>query len=127
MDSRQDASLNTTLDRLEAWAIARDVTPEVAREARNATKRVLSRSAAPRWGQAEERRAEAYFSAVLRRRAVRRGQPPRAAARFVVAAIVEDLRASGRDGEAIWDQLERGWSDRFPCDVLEEYRLRLCG
>ncbi len=55
------------------------------------------------------------------------GSRPAAAARFVVAAVVEDLRASGRDGEAIWDQLQRGWSDSVPEDVLEEYRLRLCG
>jgi hypothetical protein len=127
MDIHDTETLAQTLDRLVSEARARDVSSEVALEARKATERVLRRSITGPPGLAEQRRAEAYFSAVVRRRAVRRGQPARGAARFVVAAIVEDLRASGRDGAAIWDQLQRGWSDSVPEDVLEEYRLRLCG
>jgi len=128
MEAHVSPTLAATLDRLVVQALACDISPEVAREARKATARVLRRSVLTGpLNDSEERRAEAYFSAVVRRRAVRRGQPARGAARFVVAAVVEDLRASGRDGEAIWDQLQRGWSDSVPHDVLEEYRLRLCG
>jgi hypothetical protein len=127
METHRTVSLAETLDRLASEARARDASPEVAAEARRATARALRRPLAGRLTASEERRAAAYFSAVVRRRAVRRGQPGRGAARFVVAAVVEDLRASGRDGEAIWDQLQRGWSDSVPHDVLEEYRLTLCG
>ncbi len=126
MHGRYASMLEATLRRLETQAIGRDVSPEVAQEARVATARALSRHAGS-WSASDERRAQAYFSAVVRRHAVRRGQPARGAARFVLASIVEDLRASGRDGEAIWDQLQRGWSDSVPGDMLEEYRLKLCG
>jgi hypothetical protein len=127
MESRYAEGLEAALIRLENQAVERDVAREVAADARSATARVLGRSAARVWRPSDERRAQAYFSAVVRRKAVRRGQPARGAARFVIAAIVEDLRASGRDGEAIWDQLQRGWGDSVPGEVLEEYRLRLCG
>jgi hypothetical protein len=127
MENHNAGTLAGTLDRLESLAVARDATPEVAEEARKATARMLGRSMRGPLRPPEARRAEAYFWAVVRRHAVRRGQPARGAARFVVAAVVEDLRASGRDGEAIWDQLQRGWGDSVPHDVLEEYRLRLCG
>jgi len=127
VETRSVGTLEGTLDRLVSLAIDRDASPEVAHEARKATQRMLRRPVSSRLSTAEERRVQAYFSAVVRRRAVRRGEPARGAARFVVAAVVEDLRASGRDGEAIWDQLQRGWSDSVPPDVLEEYRLRLCG
>ncbi|MEI7814171.1 MAG: hypothetical protein WCJ13_05215 [Coriobacteriia bacterium] len=127
METRSAATFATMLDRFVSQALARDVSPQVAEEARRVTGRVLGRSLAGPLSASQERRAQAYFSAVVRRRAVRAGQPARGAVRFVVAAVVEDLRASGRDGEAIWDQLQRGWSDSVPHDVLEEYRLRLCG
>jgi hypothetical protein len=127
MESLSVGTLAGALDRLVSGAVARDISPEVAQEARRATERRLRRSSTDQLSLSEERRAEAYFSAVVRRRAVRRGQPARGAARFVLAAVVEDLRRSGRDSEAVWDQLQRGWSDSVPHDVLEEYRLRLCG
>jgi len=127
MESHSAGSLGRTLDRLVARAVARDVSPEVAQEARRTTARVMSRSISGALTVAQERRVEAYFSAVVRRRAVRRGQPVRGAARFVVAAVVADLQESGRDGDEIWDHLRRGWGDSVPQDVLEEYRLRLCG
>jgi hypothetical protein len=73
------------------------------------------------------RRAEAYFSAVVRRRTVRGSAGPRATARLIASAVVEDLLETGRDGATVWRELERGWSERLPEDVLEEYRLRLCG
>ena len=120
------SSFSGLLSHLAAQAIARDVTPEVAEEARRATERGVRVPAGPVSPQTQ-RRAEAYFSAVIRRRAVRRHGSARAAARFVVASVVEDLRSTGRSGADIWDELERGWSQRVPGDVLEEYRLRLCG
>ncbi len=93
--------------------------------ARTATVRKFGRDTT--LGPREQMRARAYFDAVIRRRSVRRGQPARAAAHYVAAAVVEDLRAAGRDGRAIWAELDRGWRDSVPSDVLEEYRLRLCG
>lgn len=127
METHSTGSLDRTLDRLVERAIARDISPGVAHEARRATARVIGRSITGSPSIAQHRRAEAYFSAVVRRRAVRKGQPARGAARFVIAAVVADLRASGRDGEAIWEQLQRGWSDSVPQDLMEEYRLTLCG
>jgi len=126
MDSNTARTFPQLLDHLVEQSLLRDVSPEAAQSARAATERGLRLPSGP-LSAAGTRRAEAYFTAVLRRQAVRRGQPARGAARFVVAAVVEDLRASGRDGKAIWDQLNRGWSDSVPQDVLEEYRLRLCG
>ena len=120
------SSFSQLLTRLAEQAVARDVSPEIAEEARRATERGLRAPAGPVSPQTQ-RRAEAYFSAVLRRRAVRRHGSPRAAARFVVASVVEDLRSTGRSSADIWDELQRGWAQRVPGDVLEEYRLRLCG
>lgn len=72
-------------------------------------------------------RIEAYFSEVVRRRTMRGAAGPRAVARVVAAAVVADLRETGRDGAAIFDHLRRGWGERIPEDVMEEYRLALCG
>lgn len=72
-------------------------------------------------------RIEAYYSEVVRRRTMRGAAGPRAVSRVVAAAVVADLRQTGRDGGAIFDHLCRGWSERIPADVLEEYRVRLCG
>ncbi|MDR3685763.1 MAG: hypothetical protein P4L93_02225 [Coriobacteriia bacterium] len=120
------SSFTQLLTRLAEEAIARDVLPEVAEEALRATRQGVRVPAGPVSPQTA-RRTEAYFSAVVRRRSVRRQGSPRAAARFVVATVVEDLRSSGRSGTDIWDELERGWAKQVPVDVLEEYRLRLCG
>jgi hypothetical protein len=114
------------LDQLVADAVSRDVPPQIAEQARRATAKAVqapSGAVSPQ----TRRRAEAYFAAVVRRRVVRRSASPRAAARFVVATIVEDLRSTGRSGADIWDELQRGWTERVPNDVLEEYRLKLCG
>ena len=121
-------TLREVIDELAAQAVKRDIPPEVAEEARRATTglRVPRGPVTPQ----TRRRIDAelaYFSAVVRRRVVRRSAAPRAAARFVVASVVEDLRSTGRTSADIWDELERGWAQRIPGDVLEEYRLRLCG
>ena len=119
-------TLCQVIDELVAEAVRGDVPPEVAEEARRATARGIRAPGGPVTPQTR-RRVEAYFSAVVRRRVVRRSSAPRAAARFVVASVVDDLRSTGRTSADIWDELQRGWAQRIPGDVLEEYRLRLCG
>ena len=119
-------TLCQVIDELVAEAVRGDVPPKVAEEARRATVRGVKTPSGPVTPQTR-RRIEAYFSAVVRRRVVRRSSAPRAAARFVVASVVDDLRSTGRTSADIWDELQRGWAQRIPGDVLEEYRLRLCG
>ena len=119
-------TLCQVIDELVAEAARGDIPPEVAEEARRATARGVKAPSGPVTPQTR-RRIEAYFSAVVRRRVVRRSSAPRAAARFVVASVVDDLRSTGRTSADIWDELQRGWAQRIPGDVLEEYRLRLCG
>jgi len=112
---------------LESQAREQDIPADLAREIAAGTVRALGLQ---QWRQAttrDRRRAEAYFAEVVRRRTVRGSAGSRAVSRMVAAAVVEDLRQTGRDGRAVFDQLTRGWSDRIPADVLEEYRLRLCG
>ena len=119
-------TLCQVIDELVAEAVRGDVPPKVAEEARRATVRGVKAPSGLVTPQTR-RRIEAYFSAVVRRRVVRRSSAPRAAARFVVASVVDDLRSTGRTSADIWDELQRGWAQRIPGDVLEEYRLRLCG
>ena len=124
-DSMKADTLEDVLAALVARARLRDVPTQVAEEARAATRRALGGRGGPLTAQAR-RRASAYFSAVVRRRVWRRGNPPRAAARLVVESVVADLRATGRCGADIWDELQRGWAQRVPGDVLDEYRAELC-
>ena len=118
--------LSVLLSGLIAEAVERDVAPQVAQRAADVTRRAVKIPSGPMSPQSI-RRVEAYFGSVVRRASVRRRSAPRAASRFVVAAIVADLRSAGRTGLDIWSELERGWSASIPADVLEEYRLRLCG
>ena len=122
-----ECTLCSVLDELVNRAMHADVAHAVALRARVATQRALGFGLGDTLSTKQRRRAEAYFSAVVRRHTVRGSAGPRATARFVAAAVVEDLRQSGREGSAIWQELERGWRERIPADVLEEYRLRLCG
>jgi len=126
MEKTEALSFSQLLDAQVGAAMARDVPAEVAEAARRATARGVRPPDGPATPQTR-RRVEAYFSAVVRRRVVRRNIAPRASARFVVASVVEDLRSTGRSGIDIWDELQRGWAQRIPGEVLEEYRLRLCG
>lgn len=96
---------------------------DVVTAASAATRRAL-RTARP--GAGLKRRASAYFGAVVRRTALRRHPSSAAAVRIVVEAVVQDLTASGRGPRAVWEEIERGWADSVPHEVLEEYRLRLC-
>jgi hypothetical protein len=124
-DSTTTDALEDVLATLVSDALSRDVPGSVAEEARTATRRAVGGSGGPVTAQ-ERRRATAYFSAVVRRRLWRRSSPPRATARLVIESVVADLRAAGRCGADIWDELQRGWTQRVPSDVLDEYRAQLC-
>jgi len=126
MGQTREQSFTDVLHELAEQAVARDIAPDVAEDARLATERGVRVPSGPVSLQTR-RRAEAYFAAVVRRKALRGHASPKAAARLVVASVVEDLRSSGRSGADIWWELERGWSQRVPDEVLEEYRLQLCG
>jgi len=104
-------------------ALEQGVTLHVVDEAVRATRNALAHATGGEcWIRS---RAEGYFWTVVRRTLVRRRTDKHVTARFVLAAVVEDLTASGRDNAAVWAEIERGWSDSVPCAVLEEYRLRL--
>ena len=120
-------TFGSTLDVLVTRALGADIPEHVAARARAATGRALALDESQPVSRAVRRRAEAYFVSVIQRVTARGGAGPRATARLVAAAIVDDLREAGRKGDDIWAELERGWSKRLPADVLEEYRLRLCG
>jgi hypothetical protein len=120
-------TLADVLGGLVVRAQRNDIPVHVAERARRATSRALGVNPGTRATTALSHRAEAYFSACVRRATVRGGAGPRAAARLVAAAVVQDLLEDGRDGATAWRELERGWRERLPDDLLEEYRLRLCG
>ena len=120
-------TFGSILDALVVRAVRGDIPEQVAARARAATERALALDERQPVGIAMRKRAEAYFSSVVQRVTVRGGAGPRATARLVAAAVVDDLREGGRDAGDIWAELERGWGARLPADVLEEYRLRLCG
>lgn len=102
----------------------RGIPHDIASEAASATRAALADC--PGASRRVLRRAESYFWAVVRRKLLRMRRGTPAAARFVLAAVVADLKESGRDAEAVWDELQRGWSDKVPREILEEFRLRLC-
>ncbi|PKQ15428.1 MAG: hypothetical protein CVT67_09405 [Actinobacteria bacterium HGW-Actinobacteria-7] len=121
---RSPSSLQGLLDSLTLEAVGRTGVPEdVAVYAARATRKALEGS---RQMALSPERCTAYFWAVVRRRTVRGGGDSAASARFVLSAVVADLTQAGRDSKAVWREIERGWADRVPRDVLEEYRLRLC-
>lgn len=115
--------LAATIDRLLRRARAKDIPAAVAEYAARATSRAFSSRP---YDASTERRMDAYFSAVVRRRLVRSESGGRAVARMMAETVVGDLERSGRPPMAIWGELERGWSHAIPADVLEEYRARLC-
>lgn len=122
-----DSTVGALLDTLVARAVADDVRSDVAREVAAVTLRGLGLQTWRIASSRDARRAEAYFWAVVRRRTVRGTAGPRAVARLVAAAVVEDLKQTGRDGQAVFEQLRRGWSEQLPDELIEEYRVRLCG
>ena len=121
------ATVEDVMESLVAGARIQEVPLALAEEVAETTVRALRLQRGHRATPRDRRRAEAYFSEVVRRQTVRGSAGSRAVARLVAAAVVDDLRRTGRDGSAIFDHLIRGWSNRLPADVLEEYRLNLCG
>jgi len=120
-------TFGSVLDALVARALRNDIPQDIASRARRATERALGLRAHQALGMSARRRAETYFTSVVQRAVARGGAGSRATARMVAAAIVDDLREGGRDADHIFAELERGWGERLPADVLEEYRLQLCG
>lgn len=96
------------------------VPADVLLYASEATRAALSR------GAVSGDRARRYFSAVVRRRLVRRCGGTTAAGHVVAEAVVADLLDSGRAAADIAELLARDWAGRLPGDVIEEWRSRLC-
>lgn len=101
----------------------RDVPLEVARAAGRAT---LSAMGHERPGNRLTRRAHAYYWTVVRRKLTRSNSAPDVSARYVLSTVARDLESAGRDADAIWEELVRGWSGRVPEHILEEYRPLAC-
>ncbi|NTU71078.1 MAG: hypothetical protein HGB10_04580 [Coriobacteriia bacterium] len=128
MNTRTDSpTFRQVLDELVASALLGDVSEAAAARARKATGRALGYALTAPANLATRRRASAYFSACVRRETVRGRAGSTAAARMLAAAIVEDLLEGGRDGWHAWEALDRGWRGSLPDELLEEYRIRLCG
>ena len=121
-DFNTPKTVYTLVERLAAEC--RDtVTDEIADAAASAARAAFGNRPLTR---GLESRVCAYYRAVVRRRVLRRGGPRDAAARMIVAAVVDDLTRAGRSADAVIEELERGWSDKVPSHVLEEFRTRLC-
>jgi hypothetical protein len=112
------------VEKFEARAVQElDVPRDIASIAASATLRAFEGQPA---GKGLERRVETYFNAVVRRRLLRSRAASKTVSRLIAATVVEDLRSSGRDPEAVWQALEHGWGSTIPAEVLEEYRTQLC-
>lgn len=124
---RRSQSVEEILGTLTEQAIRNDVPRALAEEIAGITLRNLRLDSWRHVSVRDASRIEGYYAEVVRRRTFRGAAGPRAVARVVAEAVVADLRGTGRDGRAIFDHLRRGWSERIPPDVLEEYRISLCG
>lgn len=71
-------------------------------------------------------RAKAYFWKVVRTSCGKSPEAAEARGYFLLAAVVADLERGGWCPGQVWDEIQRGWADRVPGSVLEEYRRRLC-
>ena len=123
----QTVSVGAVLDKLVLEAVKSDVPISLAEEIASTTARRLTLDRRRFADTRDRRRLIAYYREVVRRRTMCGAAGPRAIARVIAEAVVEDLRRTGRDGRSIFDHLRRGWSERIPPDVLEEYRVTLCG
>lgn len=122
---RRRVHVRSLIEGIRVRAVEVDgISPEIAEKAARATLRAFCSLETP--DSFAARRVSAYFAAVVRRALVRTVTSPRATARFIIDSVVNDLTRSGREPEAVWDELERAWCDKVPHDVLEEYRKRLC-
>lgn len=123
----QSVSVGAILDSLVLGAVRADVPLSMAEDIAETTLRRLGLDRGRLAGAHERRRITAYFREVVRRRTMCGAAGSRAVARVIAQTVVEDLQATGRDGRSVFDHLWRGWSERIPRDVLEEYRATLCG
>lgn len=123
----QRVSVGTFLDTLVAEAVRADVPPAMAEDIAETTVRRLQMDRRRRAAAHDRRRLAAYYREIVRSRTMCGAAGPRAVARVVAEAVVDDLKKTGRDGRSIFDHLRRGWSERIPPDVMEEYRATLCG
>lgn len=121
----RNTTLEATVDRLVREATdGRGVPWDDAHYAAQATLRTLGTS----WGpltRFEVSRAESYFAAVLRRRAARRGADAAFSGRYLLAAVIDDLRSGGKSDHEILRELEEDWAPRVPRTVMDEYRHAL--
>ena len=123
----QSVSVGGFLDTLVSEAVRADVPLAMAEDIAETTARRLKLDRRRRADAHDRRRLAAYYREIVRRRTMCGAAGPRAVARVIAEAVVEDLKKTGRDGRSIFDHLRRGWSERIPPDVLEEYRATLCG
>lgn len=119
-----DQDLRCFIHRLEREACAEAAIPQdiARRAARSAIRALADEPDTPLL----RRRAQAYFDAVVRRGLVRGPRASCARARVVLATVEAEMRAAGYDERGVWEEITRGWSDKIPPSVLEEYRQRLC-
>jgi len=122
---KRDTTLRSLLAELESQAVASGVPRKSARRAAEATGRKFSDL-----GEAPDRRtrarASAYFQAVARNSLIRDPDGSKAVSSRILAAVIDDLRRSGRDDASIAVELRRGWAGMVDPVVLLEYELRLC-
>jgi len=115
-----EESLRSSVARLRGSAEFPD---EAIDYAQRVTRAAMSRPGSGQW---TPMRVEAYLTAVVRRRVLRRHPATPAAARVVADSVVADLLAHGRTGKDAYDELRRGWRSAVPEALLEEYRQALC-
>lgn len=116
-----EQGVQRAIERLEQRATAADVPQRITANAAAATRQRFGSDPT-----CTTRRIEAYFWAVVRRASMRGSDASVARSRFVLEAVVRDLRAAGRDDAQIAEELERGWQSVTDPVVLSEFRQRLC-
>lgn len=111
------------IEELGAVAMERAVPPVLAQHAVKATVKALVGTSDDRTARS---RARAYFWAVVRRGLVRSAEGRDASARFVLATVVHELSNAGWSSQRVWGEIARGWGDKMPTHLLDEYRNELC-
>lgn len=118
-------SLDQALAALSLDALDKGVAPEVVDRAVRATRSALGGATDPESHRVPVR-VRSYFWAVVRRTVMRQRTGGPIVSRFVIESVIADLASSGRDEASVWAEVVRGWGDRLPGEVLEEYRARVC-
>lgn len=124
MSTTIDLFFASYLDDLCSFAISdRSVPSAIARAAADTTLRALGKE---RDSWSLRTRARAYFWKTVRTLCRRSPDAAEARAYFLLAAVVADLERGGWGPGQVWEEIERGWADRVPDVVLQEYKHRLC-